>query len=144
MFNFTPMMTRSALAKGLGFLVGLFGFFGTRVISPNADPLFAWGIFALFISIGGIVGVIGIIKRIPLLNVPLPPVLRGGAMGAWFTFLCVIFGYDMINVAMQDISYLPDFMRNPFWMVLDGFFLGAAIDMIVSRVVKDVPDLFNA
>jgi len=56
----------------------------------------------------------------------------------------VIFGYDMINVAMQDISYLPDFMRNPFWMVLDGFFLGAAIDMIVSRVVKDVPDLFNA
>lgn len=144
MLHFTPLMKRATLAKSLGFLAGIIGFFGTKAAAPNADPLFAWGILALFISIGGIVGIIGIIKHVPIFNLPLPPLIRGGAMGAWFTVLCVIFGYDMINVALQDISYLPDFLRNPFWMVLDGFFIGAAIDMIVSRVVKDLPDLFSA
>lgn len=142
--NSTPLMARATIAKSLGLFAGIIGFFGTRLAAPDANPLFAWGILALFISIGGIVGILGIIQRIPVLNIPLPPVVRGGAMGAWFTFLCVLFGYDMIGAALQNISYLPAFMHNPFWMIFDGLVVGAVIDVIATRSVKGVPDLFNA
>lgn len=144
MFTATPLMTRATIAKSLGFLAGIVGFVATRAVAPNADSLFAWGILGLFISIGGIVGIIGVIKRVPIFNIPLPPVVRGAVMGGWFTFLCVLFGYDMIGKAFQTISYLPEFMHNPFWMVFDGVVLGATIDVVASRLIKDVPDLFNA
>lgn len=144
MFKFTPLMKRTAIAKTLGFVAGLVGFFGTRAVSPAADPLFAWGILALFLSIGGIVGVSGTVTRIPLFNLPYPPWLRGGLMGAWFTFLCVLFGYDMLSESFQTVSYLPDFMKKPWWMIADGIVVGAVIDIVVSRIVKDVPDLYNA
>lgn len=144
MFNFSPLMTRTALAKSLGFVAGLIGFFGTRTVTPTADPLLAWGILALFITIGGVVGISGTVSRIPIFNLRYPPWIRGGLMGAWFTFLCVLFGYDMLAQAFQSISYLPEFMRNPWWIIADGIVVGALIDIIVSRVVKNVPDLYNA
>lgn len=143
MLSFTPLMTRTAMAKTLGFIAGLIGFYGTRTIAPTADPLLAWGILALFITIGGVVGISGTVTRIPIFNLPYPPALRGGLMGAWFTFLCVIFGYPLLSDAFQTITYLPDFMKNPWWMIIDGIVVGAVIDIIVSRLVKNVPDLYT-
>tara|TARA_R110002051_G_scaffold57104_2_gene105785 strand:- start:11141 stop:11575 length:435 start_codon:yes stop_codon:yes gene_type:complete len=144
MFNFTPLMTRTAIAKSLGFIVGLIGFWGTRTMLPTADPLLAWGVLALFLTIGGVVGISGTVHRIPMFNVVYPPWLRGGLMGAWFTFLSVIFGYDMLAATFQNIAYLPDVFKNPWWMIADGIVVGALIDIIVSRIVKNVPDLYVA
>lgn len=144
MQHFTPLMTRTAIAKTLGFIAGIIGFYGTRAVTPTADPLFAWGILALFMTIGGVVGISGTVARIPIFNLPYPPWLRGGLMGAWLTFLCVLFGYNMLQPAFQTISYLPDFMQKPWWMIADGIVVGAVIDIIASRLVKDIPDLYNA
>tara|TARA_R110002094_G_scaffold23446_3_gene35823 strand:+ start:404 stop:853 length:450 start_codon:yes stop_codon:yes gene_type:complete len=144
MLNFTPLMTRTAIAKSLGFLVGLIGFWGTRTMLPTADPLLAWGVLALFVTIGGVVGISGTVNHIPIFKLAYPPWLRGGLMGGWFTFLTILFGYDMLAQALISISYLPEFFKNPWWMIADGIVVGALIDIIVSRLVKNVPDLYVA
>ena len=139
MLNFTPLMTRTAIAKSLGFLVGLIGFWGTRTMLPTADPLLAWGVLALFVTIGGVVGISGTVNHIPIFKLAYPP-----WMGGWFTFLTILFGYDMLAQALISISYLPEFFKNPWWMIADGIVVGALIDIIVSRLVKNVPDLYVA
>ena len=50
----------------------------------------------------------------------------------------------MLAQALISISYLPEFFKNPWWMIADGIVVGALIDIIVSRLVKNVPDLYVA
>lgn len=144
MLEFTPLMSRTAIAKTLGFVAGLIGFFGTRNVAPTADPMLAWAILFLFLTIGGLIGVIGTVRRIPLFEFNFSPLLRGGFMGGWVTLVCVFFGFNMLSDAFKTIAYLPTFMQSPWWFILDGVIVGAVIDVIASRLIKDVPDLYNA
>lgn len=142
MSTFTPTMTRTAIAKSLGFVFGLLGFYGTRTLMPAADPLLAWGVLALFLTIGGVVGIVGVIGHIPLVGWRFPPVIRGAEMGGWFAFLAVLFGYDMIAEAVASVGWIPAAFSSPWWMIVDGMVVGALIDVIASRLVHGLPDAY--
>ena len=137
MFGFTPLMQRTAVAKTLGFIIGLIGFFFIRAFAPDADPLMAWAFLALYLTIGGVVGVIGSITHMPIFNVPYPPALRGGIMGAWFAILAVLFGYQNLTDLLMQMDFLPSFLQSTVWIIVEAAIIGALLDVIVTRVIGD-------
>lgn len=128
----SPLIKRTSTAKSLGFVFGLVGFAVIRLAAPETPILLAWGWLALTVTIGGIVGIIGLIDRIPLLDWPLPAWLRGGMMGAWMVVLVLLFGYPVLVDTLNEVEILPDAFKSPLWIILDGFLLGAMMDVIVT------------
>ncbi len=139
MHSFSPLIIRIALAKTLGTIIGIIAFFMIRKLMPTTDPLLAWGVLALFVTIGGLVGISGIIKQIPLLNIRYSPILRGGSMGAWLGLVAAIFGFHMIQDGLITLNFMG--LTSPWLIIIDAFIAGAFIDVICTRMVKNVPNM---
>lgn len=140
---FSPLMKRTALAKAAGLLVGVVGFYMIRTTIPTADPLLAWGVLALCLTIGGLIGVVGTAGRIPLLDWPLPSAVRGAMMSGWVALLVLFFGHGAMGDAILTSQFSVFGLTSPWWLILDAMVIGALIDGFVTWAVKDVPDLYS-
>lgn len=132
MQTLSPLMVRSAIAKSLGFVFGIAAFVATREMMPDAPPLMAWGVLALYVTIGGVVGITGQIEEVPLFGLPFPVWARGAVMGAWLTLLVILFSAPILVEAVQSLTFLPQVLQSPWWMIVDGAIAGAIIDVIVT------------
>jgi hypothetical protein len=54
------LVTRIAIGKGVGFLVGLIGFIFLPYFLPEAGWLIRWGILLWYTTLGAIIGVFGV------------------------------------------------------------------------------------
>jgi len=72
MFGNPSLMTRIAIGKGIGFLVGLVGFFLLPQLLPEAGSLIRWGILFWYTTVGAIIGVFGVFTYHPILKLPFP------------------------------------------------------------------------
>ncbi|MCA8930146.1 MAG: hypothetical protein KDC18_18965, partial [Alphaproteobacteria bacterium] len=66
------ILTRIAVGKGVGFLIGLAGFIVLPWLWPDADPLLRWGILLWYATLGAVVGVFGVLSYNPVLRLPMP------------------------------------------------------------------------
>ncbi len=72
MFGKPSLVTRIAIGKGIGFLVGLIGFISLPFFLPEAGWLIRWGILLWYTTLGAIIGVFGVFTWHPVLKLPMP------------------------------------------------------------------------
>ncbi len=133
MFGKPSLITRIAVGKLLGLIVGLLGFFALPHIVPEADPMLRWGVLLWYITLGAIIGVFGVFTWHPVLKLPMPWWFRAPLVGAWMNFLLTFFAYAAMDQVMLAMFGEQGMLRSPFWFVLEGALIGLLIGYGATR-----------
>jgi hypothetical protein len=133
MFSNPSLMTRIAIGKGIGFIVGLVAFFSLPFFLPDASGLFRWGILFWLTTVGAFIGVFGVFTWHPILRLPMPWWFRSALIGSWMSFVLTFFAYDEMKAIMV-LTFGPDgVLSSPFWSVIDGAIFGMIIGYFATR-----------
>ncbi len=134
MFGKPSLMTRIAVGKGIGFLIGLMGFISLPYFLPEAGWLIRWGILLWYTTFGAIIGVFGVITHHPILNLPMPWWFRATVIGAWMNFVLTFFAYDTMQAMMSSIFGEGGILASPFWFAAEGAIIGLLIGYFATRI----------
>ena len=133
MFGNPSLMTRIAIGKGIGLLIGLLGFVLMPFIDPASSLMLRWGVLLWYTTMGAVIGVYGIFTWHPILKLPMPWWFRAPLIGGWLNFVLVFFAYDEFARFMQVMFGEQGFFSSPFWMVLEGAIVGLIIGYLATR-----------
>jgi len=133
MFESNSLMTRIAVGKLLGAIIGVTAFFFIPQYLPDASVTLHWGVFLWYITFGAIIGVFGIYTKMPIINVATPWWIRGAYIGAWLNLIISLIAYDDLAQLMVSIFGQDGLLSSPYWMVLEGAVFGFLIDYFATR-----------
>lgn len=133
MFGKPSLMTRIAVGKTIGFMIGLIGMLSLPAFYPDADWLLRWGILFWYTTFGAIIGVFGVFTYHPILKLPFPWWFRSTVLGAWLNFVLVFFAYDDMQAMMHAMFGQDGIMTSPFWFALEGAVIGLLIGYFATR-----------
>lgn len=127
------LTTRIVIGKGIGFIVGLTAFFFLPYFMPDGSPLLQWGVLLWYIIFGAIIGVFGVMTRIPYLNLPMPWWFRGPYIGAWLNFTLSLIAYDVLEQMLVATFGEGGLFNSPFWLALEGVIVAFVIDFFATK-----------
>ena len=130
LFSKPSLITRLAVGKAVGAIIGLIGFVLLPVLWPESDPMLRWGILFWYATMGAIIAVYGVFNYHPVLRLPLPWWVRAPIIGAWMNFVLVFFTYDLMEAAIQGMLGIA---LSPFWFVVEGAIAGAVIGGLATK-----------
>lgn len=133
MFGKPSLVTRIAIGKGIGFVIGLLGFILLPFFVPEAGWLIRWGILLWYTTLGAIIGVFGVFTWHPILKLPMPWWFRAPLLGAWMNFVLTFFAYDAMAAMMVSMFGAEGFMQSPFWFTAEGAIVGLIIGYFATR-----------
>ena len=133
MFEKPSLVTRIAIGKGIGFLVGLIGFIFLPFFVPEAGWLIRWGILLWHTTLGAIIGVFGVFTYHPVLQLPMPWWFRAPLLGAWMNFVLTFFVYDTMKDMLVTMFGAEGVLTSPFWFTLEGAVVGLLIGYLATR-----------
>lgn len=128
------LMTRIAVGKGLGFLVGLAGLVTFPYFMADVGWLVRIGILLWYTTLGGIIGLAGVLTWHPVLQIPLPWWIRGPLVGGWMNFVLTFFAYDFMEAILINLFGYGSPLASPWWFAAEGavvgFFIGGAATLL--------------
>jgi hypothetical protein len=133
MFGKPSLVTRIAVGKAVGFVIGFAGFLTLPWFVPDADWLLRWGILLWYTTMGAIIGMFGVVNWRPILNLPLPWWFRAPFLGAWMNFVLTFFAYDLMQSILQTMFGADGPFASPFWFTVEGGVVGLAIGYFATR-----------
>lgn len=133
----TPTLRRVAMAKMLGLLIGIAAAWSLLTMSSISMSV-ALGVAGWFLTMGALIGVIGYMTHIPQFNFPLPVWARGGWIGLWMGLILVLLAHAPLAAAFAEITWLPEFLRSPWWFLVDAVLAGMLIDVVVTKVTGPI------
>ena len=133
MFKKPSLVTRVAIGKGVGLLIGLIGFGFFEFFLPEADWMLRWGVLLWYTTLGAIIGVFGVFNWHPVLKLPFPWWIRAPLLGAWMNFVLTFFAYDLMKAVLVDMFSQNDLLTSPFWFVVEGAIVGLIIGYYATR-----------
>ena len=133
MFGNPSLITRIAIGKLVGFLVGLVGFIYLQVFIPEAGVMIRWGILLWYTTVGAIIGVFGVFTWHPVLRLPMPWWFRAPLLGAWMNFVLTFFAYDQMTAIMVSVFGQDGILASPFWFTLEGAVVGLMVGYFATR-----------
>lgn len=131
MFGKPSLMTRIAIGKGLGLLIGLCGFIALPYMLPEVSWQLRWGILLWYTTVGAVIGVFGVFTWHPILHLPMPWWIRAPVVGAWMNFVLTFFAYEELQAVLQ--HGFAGALSSPFWFVLEGALVGALIGFCATQ-----------
>jgi hypothetical protein len=144
MFSNSSLLTRIAIGKGLGFLVGLTGFTLLPFMLPDSGWLLRWGLLLWYTTMGGMIGVMGVITWHPVLKLPMPWWFRAPLIGGWMNFVLAFFAYDELQRLIDYNLGENGIISSPFWVTVEGMLVGLLIGYFATRFGgegKDIVDM---
>lgn len=133
MFKNPSLITRVAVGKLVGLIVGLIGFGFFELFLPEADWMLRWGVLFWYTTLGAIIGVFGVFNWHPVLKLPFPWWIRAPVLGAWMNFVLTFFAYDLMKAVLIDMFSEIDILTSPFWFVVEGAVVGLIIGYFATR-----------
>ena len=133
MFKKPSLVTRVAVGKILGLLVGFAGFIIFPYYMPDAGWMLRFGVLFWYLTFGAIIGMFGVFDWHPILKISLPWWIRGIFLGAWLNFVLVLISYDVLAAVMLAYSGPDGLLLSPFWCVAEGAVIGLFIDYFATR-----------
>ncbi len=133
MFGKPSLVTRIAIGKGIGLLIGLVGFISLPFFLPEAGWLIRWGILLWYTTVGAIIGVFGVFTWHPILKLPMPWWFRAPVIGAWMNFVLTFFAYDVMATMMTSLFGVGGILTSPFWFAAEGALVGLLIGYVATR-----------
>ena len=134
MFGKQSLVTRIAVGKAIGLVVGICGFFCLPLIAPESSSYLRWGILLWYTTVGAIIGVFGVMTWHPILRVPLPWWLRAPLIGCWMNFVLVFFAYHELQQIMDAAFGAGGAISSPFWIVAEGGAVGLLIGFFATKL----------
>jgi len=125
------LVKRVGIAKVIGLVIGIIGFFVIPQVWPGADMWFRVGFLAWYTTFGAMIGILGMINYHPLLKIAMPFWFRGIVFGAWFNLVATLLAHEKITAFLEGLEVLS--LQSPFWFVLEGAVVGLVIDGIATR-----------
>lgn len=132
-FQQPSIVTRIAIGKAIGFVVGLLGFAIIPAILPDAGSYFRWAILLWYTTFGAIIGVFGVFTYHPVLKLPMPWWFRAPIMGAWLNFVLTLFIFDELKAFTTVMFGANGLMASPFWFVFEGAVIALMIGYMCTR-----------
>ena len=133
MFGKPSLVTRIAVGKGVGLVIGLIGFLFLPYFVPEADWLIRWGVLLWYTTMGAIIGVFGVFTWHPVLKLPMPWWFRAPLVGAWMNFVLTFFAYDAMKTMMVTMFGADGLLASPFWFTAEGAVAGFIIGYLATR-----------
>ena len=115
------------VAKTLGLFFGILAMIGTSMWLPESGWLTRLGFLFWYLTIGSMIGLMGVLDWHPVFDVRLPWWVRGPFIGAWMNFVLVFFAYDLTAEFMQVVEDYFGLALSPFWFALEGAVVGRII-----------------
>ena len=125
------LVKRVGIAKLIGIVIGLIGFFMIPRLWPDADMWFRVGILVWYTTFGAMIGMFGMVNFHPMLKIAMPFWFRGIVFGAWFNFVATLLAHEQLAAFLKALD-MGSF-RSPFWFVLEGAIVGLVIDGFATR-----------
>lgn len=126
------LVTRIAIGKTAGFVIGLTAFFALPAFAPDSGAMLRWGFLLWYTTVGALIGIFGVFNWHPILKLPLPWWFRAPFLGAWMNFVLVFFAYDQL-AALLTASGPDGLITSPFWFPLQGAIVGLIIGFLATR-----------
>ena len=133
MFGNPSLITRLAIGKGIGFLIGLAGFMFLPHFLPEIGLMTRWGLLFWYTTFGAIIAVFGVYTHYPVLNLSFPWWIRAPMIGAWMNFVLVFFAHDVMSDMMVSVFGEDGVIRSPFWFAAEGAVIALIIDYFATR-----------
>ena len=133
MFGNPSLITRIAIGKGIGFVVGLAGLIFLPAFMPEASWMLRFGILCWYVTVGAFIGVFGVMTYHPVLRLPMPWWFRSTLIGAWMNFVLTLFVYDDFKLIMEQTFGPNGAISSPFWFVLEGAIIGMIMGFFATR-----------
>ena len=133
MFEKPSLVTRIAIGKAVGLVIGLIGFFILPLFAPDAGWLLRWGVLLWYTTLGALIGVFGVFTYHPVLKLPMPWWVRAPFLGAWMNFVLTFFAYDTFRDMLVVMFGADSALTSPFWFVLEGALVGLLIGYLATR-----------
>ena len=143
MFKPNSLITRIAIGKSIGFVIGSFAFFFIPYFLPEASPTLKWGVFLWYIIFGAVIGVFGVYAKMPIINYAFPWWIRGAYIGAWLNLCISLVAYDTLTLLMTSVFGENGLIASPFWMVLEGATVGFVIDFFATKFGGDGTEIVS-
>lgn len=143
MFDNPSLITRIAIGKGIGFLIGLLGFIVMAWFMPETGWLLPWGFLLWYTTLGAIIGVFGVFTWHPVLKLPMPWWIRAPFIGAWMNFVLTFFAYDVMKQAMELMFDPGSILSSPFWFAAEGAVVGLIIGYFATRFGGEGPETID-
>ena len=124
---------RIAVGKAMGFVIGIVGFVFLTVYLPESGTMMRWGILLWYATLGGVIGLVGVFTRHPVLMLPMPWWVRAPAVGAWMNFVLTFFAHREMSAVMTAMFGVDGTLSSPFWFVAEGAIVGALIGFFATR-----------
>ena len=134
MFEKPSLVTRIAVGKAIGLVIGLIGFIALPYFAPDAGWLVRWGILLWYPTVGAMIGVFGVFAYHPILHLPMPWWFRAPLIGAWMNFVLTFFAYDQMNEMMVAMFGAEGVLTSPFWFTAEGAVVGLLIGFVATRL----------
>ena len=133
MFENPSLMTRIAVGKGIGFLIGFGGFILLPHFLPDATLMLRWGVLLWYMTFGAIIGVFGVFTYHPLLKLSMPWWIMSPFLGAWLNFVLVFFAHEPMSAMMMSVFGEGGAITSPFWFAAEGAIVGFVIGYCATR-----------
>ncbi len=133
MFKNPSLVTRIAIGKGAGFVIGLIGMISLPYFWPEATWLIRWGLLFWYTTLGAIIGMLGVFTWNPVLKMPMPWWFSAPLIGAWMNFVLTFFAYDTMQTIMIATFGPQGVLQSPFWFVAEGALFGLIVGFLATR-----------
>lgn len=134
LFGNPSLVTRLAVGKGVGFLIGLAAFIMVPYWWPNEGWALRFGILFWYTTMGGVIGFVGVMSHHPVLPFRMPYWFRGPVIGGWMNFVLLLLMYDKLQIMMDSAANWM-WLRgiSPVWIIMEGALAGLLIGWLSTR-----------
>lgn len=134
MFSRPSLVTRIAIGKFIGLIIGFIGFMSIPHFWPEASLLLRWGVLLWYVTVGAVIGVFGVFTWHPVLNLPMPWWFRAPLLGAWLNFVLTFFAFDAMQAMINAMLGPTPAISTPFfWFPLEGAIVGLIMGFFATR-----------
>ncbi len=134
MFENPSLITRIAVGKAIGIVVGLIGLITLPYFAPEAGWLFRIGILLWYATLGAIIGVFGVFTWHPVLKLPMPWWFRAPFIGAWMNFVLTFFAYDVMKEMLVAGFGAGSVLASPWWFTPEGAVFGLIVGYAATKL----------
>ena len=139
MFGKPSLVTRIAIGKGIGFVIGIMAVFLLPYLLPEPGMMLRLAFLFWYVTVGAVIGMFGVFTWHPILRLPMPWWIRAPAIGAWLNFVLALFIHDLLAEMMVHVFGENGALSSPFWFVADGAVIGLLIGYLATRFGGDGP-----
>ncbi len=131
MVKSNSLITRLAIGKTIGFIVGLTAFYFIPHFLPEHHASLKWGVMVWYITFGAIIGVFGVYTKVPVINLSLAWWFRGPYIGAWLNLVIALIAYKTLEELLISAFGNDSAFTSPtfklIYLIIIGFIIVSAI-----------------